>query len=127
MKNVKLLVDTFSDIDVKDIDGKTPLHLAAENGNVSTVVLLADRFRAGVNVTDNLGQMPLHVAVRCESWRRRTVGIQVVKFLLNRIDIDINVMDSNNMTPLDLATENGYIEAANAINNYTRRLQIATH
>ena len=42
---------------------KAPIHLAAENGNVETVLALLDQFEAEVNLRDSDGNTPLHCVV----------------------------------------------------------------
>ena len=42
---------------------KAPIHLAAENGHVQTVLTLLDQFEAEVNLKDSDGNTPLHCVV----------------------------------------------------------------
>ena len=42
---------------------KAPIHLAAENGHVETVLALLDQFSAEVNLKDSEGNTPLHCCV----------------------------------------------------------------
>ncbi|RUS13044.1 ankyrin repeat-containing domain protein [Endogone sp. FLAS-F59071] len=131
-----LIADFGADLNTKDKLNQTPLHkaatigswktvellgnrlhLTAENAIASTVTLLVTRFHARINITDNLGQTPLHLAVKCPSWKM-TAYIRVVRFLVH-VDTDINATDSNNMTPLDIATNNGFIQAVEMFKSAT--------
>ena len=53
------------DVNARDGDGNTPLHLAAETVNSSAVRFLLDA-GADLNATNNLGATPLHIAVNNE-------------------------------------------------------------
>lgn len=69
--NLKLLSYLLSDVKIdpklvsrKDNDksGKTLMHLTAESGNTAAIYILGRELDT-VDVTDNLGNTPLHVAV----------------------------------------------------------------
>ncbi|MDE2874584.1 MAG: ankyrin repeat domain-containing protein [Gemmatimonadota bacterium] len=53
-------------VEARDTDGNTPLHLAAEAGNPSSVRILLEA-GADVNTPSNSGAIPLHMTVRHES------------------------------------------------------------
>ena len=60
----RLLLQHKADDNAQDLDGKTPLHKASENGNVGqvNVARLLLEHGADVNARDNYGNTPLHYA-----------------------------------------------------------------
>ncbi|KAK5662169.1 hypothetical protein OQA88_8074 [Cercophora sp. LCS_1] len=48
----------------RDINGCTPLHIAAEAGETAIARTFVLFYSMGVNITDNLGRTPLHMAAR---------------------------------------------------------------
>ncbi|XP_070550397.1 death-associated protein kinase 1-like [Ptychodera flava] len=93
----RLLLESKASIDVQDINGKTPLHLAvAENNDVITRLLLASK--ASIDVEDKNGKTPLHLAVAENN--------DVITRLLLASKASIDVEDKSGRTPLHLAVAN---------------------
>ena len=59
---VKQYITAGTDVNTKDEDGRTALHLAASNGHTEIAKLLLAN-NADVNVIDAVGQTPLIIAV----------------------------------------------------------------
>ena len=99
----KMFVEVFEGLDVntKDIDGKTPIHVAVEENKLETVRLL---FKEGGDLDSrtNEGDTPLHAAARYGH-------TEVVKFILSNV-VDKNPVNDNGDTPLRETTKNGFIE-----------------
>ena len=55
------------DIEIKDIEQRTPLHLAAEMGHFSICALLIEKSE-DKNPTDHWEMTPLHYAARNNHW-----------------------------------------------------------
>ncbi|OHT17555.1 hypothetical protein TRFO_02621 [Tritrichomonas foetus] len=62
MEIVNILIDHKADVNLKNINGSTPLHFASENGFDKIVEILIKKGKADVNLTDNLKFSALHFA-----------------------------------------------------------------
>lgn len=84
-------------VNSRDKDGCTPLHIAAmqENGHYMMRVLVT-RKDINVNATDNSGRTPF-------SYAAASNNILSLTMLLERDDIDVNLQDTNNESPLHFA------------------------
>ena len=93
----KNLLSSFSDINLKDKDGRTLLFYAIFTHNYNIVELLVN---SGCEVTihDNLGWTPLHYAVQSHL-------LEITKFLLDN-NAYINAIDNYGNTPISRAVFN---------------------
>ena len=80
-----------SDVNLRDRDGKTALHKAADWNNVEAARELIGK-GADVNARDNSGSTPLHVAANAG-------GLEVAEILIAN-GADINAVDKSGATPL---------------------------
>eukprot|EP00559_Dactyliosolen_fragilissimus_P003031 CAMPEP_0184865056 /NCGR_PEP_ID=MMETSP0580-20130426/16828_1 /TAXON_ID=1118495 /ORGANISM="Dactyliosolen fragilissimus" /LENGTH=666 /DNA_ID=CAMNT_0027364075 /DNA_START=29 /DNA_END=2029 /DNA_ORIENTATION=- len=77
-ERIESLIKFFPDlINFRDYDRRTALHVAASEGNLSTVTLLVDTYKAPVNRSDRWGGSPLDDA-------HRHRHVEVAKFLRSR-------------------------------------------
>jgi ankyrin repeat protein len=74
------------DIDEKNNDGATALHLAIGKSNVTAVRLLLSN-GANPNIADKDGDTPLHVAAAYAK------DMDIVELLLNKKYVDVNCLD----------------------------------
>lgn len=80
--------------DLKDSEGRTPLHWAVDRGHLNITELLVSR-NADVNAKDNEGQTPLHYAAMCE---REDIAEYLVKHKADR-----DIKDNEGESPSDLS------------------------
>lgn len=66
LKKLRSLVQKGLDINGKNCDGRTALHMAAAEGLLSVVEFLVERLQADTRVTDRWGGTPLDDAIRHE-------------------------------------------------------------
>lgn len=85
-------------------DGETPLMLALQRGQISTISALLEHPSINVNLLNSKGESPLHSAVQKGSE-------EIVKLLLKK-NPNINQVNSTNKTPKDLAVEMGFDKIA---------------
>lgn len=103
---VENLIDEFV-VNVKDKDGKTPLHYSIISSNDAIFEMLID-IGADINAKDNDGKTPLHYAAE--------IGlIDMVKDLL-RQNACLDEIDVNGKTALMLAKANNHSKVVKAIN-----------
>lgn len=90
---VKFLISVGAQVDSYDVNNVTPLHLAAELGDISLVESLVLEGGAFVNVIDDVGETPLFYALRGQH-------PEVIKKL---IDLKANLFSKNDEgeTPLE--------------------------
>ncbi|XP_052077387.1 uncharacterized protein LOC127715390 isoform X2 [Mytilus californianus] len=91
--------DKGQGVNKKNINGKTPLHLACQNGHMNCVQCLLNN-TAVVNDTDSKKRTALHYA--CEAGNE-----SIVKYLITN-NASVNNKDLEGMTPLHVACEKGH-------------------
>lgn len=90
----------FPNLDCRDIDGRTPLHYAAEAGNTDIIsAILSAHSGPDLNARDECGRTPLHLAV--ENGHRNAVE------LLLRAGAEVFCRDRDNRTPAHIAVQIG--------------------
>src|SRR6266404_5529177 len=100
------------DVDAKNKDGDSPLHLACFYGSLEVTQVLLDH-GATVDMEDDDGEPPLHLVSRGEYDSEQT-AIDVARLLLER-GADVNSKDKNQDTPLHNAVFEGRLEIARTL------------
>ena len=96
----------ITDINLRDQDGNTPLHLAAINGQTETVRALIE-LGADVNLAGNFRATPLHEAARHGH-------TETVQALIDAKAV-MNLADNFGVTPLYEAARHGHTEIVQAL------------
>lgn len=91
---VRTLIDNGTDVNARDVFGRTPLHLAVSHPEIIALLLEAG---ANVNARDSLSNTPLHRAVP---------SIESVDALI-RAGADVRAENTSGNTPLDIAMRYG--------------------
>ena len=102
---VKQLLNGQTELDINafDEDGKTPLFLAAWNGQDNTVQLLMGNSKCDINRSDNMGWTPLQAA------SHRGFN-SIVEMILKDARTDVNKADHEGFTPFIEASFSGMTE-----------------
>ena len=91
----------FSEVDLKDETGQTPLMWAAQAGHEAVVQLLVEKDSIDINAKNKDGMTPFMLAA--------SNGHEaVVRLLVEKDGVDINAKDNEGMTSLMWAASNGY-------------------
>jgi ankyrin repeat protein len=109
VQEVRSLIEEGADVNARDEDDFTPLHVAAEYGHTDVAALLIE-WGADVNAQDDMGWTPLHKAA---IWSRT----EAAAVLLER-GADVNVRDDEGCTPLRVSTIVGYTEVAELLRRH---------
>jgi len=92
-------------IDAQNEDGKTPLHLAAEQGHRLCIEVLL-KYSADILLPNFLGQLPLHTAIQ----NGHSQCVEILLEFLKRNMADFQSVLSRRQSPLISACQNGFID-----------------
>lgn len=93
-----LLLDRGVDVNVKDINGLTPLHLAVTHSSLDIVEMLCAHTYCNVNAINYTGDTALHMAVTYNN-------IAILKTLIIYGGVNLNTENSYYQSPLILACQ----------------------
>ena len=129
------------DVNLQDMQKRTPLHYAAKNCMYDTLLALIDTYDLDVNAADADGRTPLHIATKYNQLNSiRILGIcnnidyspidvkgnsplslaaksgnnDIVCFLLSQ-NIDVNQKNLLGLSPLHFAVKKGFIQTVNLL------------
>ena len=98
----ELFIQNGAELNARNSDQETPLHVAASYGSLDMVrVLVASGVR--INVRDGLGDTPLHSCVASDEY---DTDLAIVKTLVEN-KADIRIQNTDGKTPLAVAEEEG--------------------
>ena len=95
--DVQVLIDAGADIETKDANGCSPLHVASISGELATVKMLVEA-GADVRATDDNRHTCLIIAADCGH-------TDTVRYLVSLPEVDLNHQDTNNCTALHFAVQ----------------------
>ncbi|XP_058238042.1 85/88 kDa calcium-independent phospholipase A2 isoform X3 [Hemibagrus wyckioides] len=98
----------LSQMNVRDAQGQTPLHLACERGGASCVRELIEECQARTDIRDKNGDTPMHCAAKQDS-------AVIVEVLCSQLCPGVNDLNLAGETPLHLACRMGKAETAKAL------------
>ncbi|XP_031419425.1 85/88 kDa calcium-independent phospholipase A2 [Clupea harengus] len=98
----------LSQINARDGQGQTPLHLACEQGEVGCVRELLDECQARTDIKDKNGDTPMHCAAKQDT-------AAVIEVLCCRLCAGVNDFNLAGETPLHVACRLGRAEAVKAL------------
>jgi ankyrin repeat protein len=93
-----------ADIDARDGQKRSALHLAAEGGHVEMICVLVQEFKANTETQDMRGQTPLHYAALLGH-------VDATRVLARDLKADIEAQDVRMQTPLHHAALGGHTGA----------------
>ncbi|KAL2087036.1 hypothetical protein ACEWY4_018095 [Coilia grayii] len=98
----------LSQINTRDGQGQTPLHLACEQGDVACVRELLDECQARTDIKDKNGDTPMHCAAKQDT-------AAVIEVLCCRLCAGVNEPNLAGETPLHVACRLGRAEAVKTL------------
>lgn len=112
-KVIKLLIPVVKDVNVRDLSNRTPLHIAAKNGEPHVVEFLLTTYpQVEINAKDGRGNTPLHIAAKAAAdYARRYPNrslehhIATIRVLLKHKS-NLTTKNFTGQTPRDLASGN---------------------
>ncbi|ORX71730.1 ankyrin [Anaeromyces robustus] len=89
---LELILHKTTDIDEKDVNNNTALHYACKYNNLDGIIYLLKK-NIKINEKNSNGQTPLMISIIKQNWKCALT-------LLKCINIDVNIADNDNNTPL---------------------------
>eukprot|EP00762_Andalucia_godoyi_P000145 ANDGO_02320.mRNA.1 Putative ankyrin repeat protein PAE1861 len=114
---LKLLLENGASVRESDLQGNTPLHLAARYGRSGSFahLLAADKDSAACSSKNWQGETALHCAAAAGH-------LEIVQMLLDGTNVDVDATTTGTQqTALDLAIEKGHVEVATALLTLTEK------
>ncbi len=113
LAKVQEIANQVTDINAKNNDEKgnsneTALHIAAQEGHFEIVEFLVDTKKAIIDIKNDSGRTPLHLAIRYAA-KNDNKNLKTINFLLEK-GADINAITDSGFTALQLAAVGGNLE-----------------
>jgi len=117
LAKIKILVKAGANVNTKDVNRLSPLHLSAQDGYKDITEFLLQN-GANINVTDSENCTPLHNAVSFER-------VEIVKLLVEK-GADLFIKSRlKSQTPLDIARKNNLFEISEILVKKTLEIREA--
>ncbi|TRY96989.1 hypothetical protein DNTS_001428, partial [Danionella cerebrum] len=98
----------LSQMNSRDAQGQTPLHLACEKGDVGCVRELLEECQARTDIKDMNGETPMHCAAKQDS-------ALVIEVLCAQFCAGVNELNAAGETPMHIACRLGKVEAVKGL------------
>uniref|UniRef100_A0A8C1E1N6 phospholipase A2 n=1 Tax=Cyprinus carpio carpio TaxID=630221 RepID=A0A8C1E1N6_CYPCA len=98
----------LSQMNARDAQGQTPLHLACERGDVGCVRELLEECQARTDIKDKNGETPMHCAAKQDS-------AVIIEVLCARMCVGVNELNAAGETPMHIACRLGRVEAVKGL------------
>uniref|UniRef100_A0A673GIC2 phospholipase A2 n=1 Tax=Sinocyclocheilus rhinocerous TaxID=307959 RepID=A0A673GIC2_9TELE len=98
----------LSQMNARDAQGQTPLHLACERGDVGCVRELLEECQARTDIKDKNGETPMHCAAKQDS-------AGVIEVLCAQMCMGVNELNAAGETPMHIACRLGRVEAVKGL------------
>uniref|UniRef100_A0A8C2ALL6 phospholipase A2 n=1 Tax=Cyprinus carpio TaxID=7962 RepID=A0A8C2ALL6_CYPCA len=98
----------LSQMNARDAQGQTPLHLACERGDVGCVRELLEECQARTDIKDKNGETPMHCAAKQDS-------AVIIEVLCARMCMGVNELNAAGETPMHIACRLGRVEAVKGL------------
>lgn len=105
---LKEIANPNNDVNAKDDRGRTALHYAAMFGSLEIFNALLDRKDIDVNVACHDLWTPLHYAIQMQCYADDDTRDKIAAALCARKELNANVTNNWGLTPLLMASSNGY-------------------
>jgi ankyrin repeat protein len=104
LDRVKNLIEMYGNVEARDENGRTPLHIACGNGHIDVAEYLICECGCDKEARDNYLQFtPLFVA--CLNGKT-----DMVKYLISRLGCKVDIRGATGITPLHVACAKGYTD-----------------
>ncbi|XP_068072373.1 85/88 kDa calcium-independent phospholipase A2 isoform X7 [Danio rerio] len=98
----------LSQMNSRDAQGQTPLHLACERGDVGCVRELLEECQARTDVKDKNGETPMHCAAKQDS-------ALIIEVLCAQLCAGVNELNAAGETPMHIACRLGRVEVVKGL------------
>ncbi|XP_065842029.1 serine/threonine-protein phosphatase 6 regulatory ankyrin repeat subunit B-like isoform X2 [Oscarella lobularis] len=107
-KVASALLERGADVEISDVDGRTPFHGGCTSGDKDTLVVLG-KANCTMTATDKIGDSGLHMCAYLFD------SEECVIWLLEHAGLEVNLRRSNGQTALHLACYKGHSKVASAL------------
>ncbi|XP_016150726.1 85/88 kDa calcium-independent phospholipase A2-like [Sinocyclocheilus grahami] len=98
----------LSQMNARDAQGQTPLHLACERGDVGCIHELLKECQARTDIKDKNGETPMHCAAKQDS-------AVIIEVLCAQMCVGMNELNAAGETPMHIACRLGRVEAVKGL------------
>lgn len=101
---MRILVDYGTPVDIQNVDGQTPLHIAASEGD-EVLVKYFYGVRASAHIADNQDRTPMHLAAE-------NGHANIIELLCDKFKASILERTKDGSTLMHIASLNGHADCA---------------